>query len=216
MVNINLLPRKKSRFSRIVIVFSVIGIFWMCGAGYLGMLYVTGKNETASMQREIERLEKQLSVTQQKKEQNVTVDGYLELSDKLTRLFYPTTLLLDELAAQLPEQGKIMSVSYSMDGKIEVEGRFEQYEDIAAYLYNIQMLPRVMKADIKNIAIVKIKWIGPKDEKGNPLSPSLQIVGGKILPHYQAKFQIITGTIDEKNIRKKNPDDKGSVADATS
>jgi type IV pilus assembly protein PilN len=216
MVNINLLPRKKSRFSRIVIVFAVIGIFWMCGAGYLGMLYVTGKNETASMQREIERLEKQLSVTQQKKGQNVTVDGYLELSDKLTRLFYPTTLLLDELAAQLPEQGKIMSVSYSMDGKIEVEGRFEQYEDIAAYLYNIQMLPRVMKADIKNIAIVKIKWIGPKDEKGNPLSPSLQIVGGKILPHYQAKFQIMTGTIDEKNIRKKNQDDKGSVADATS
>ncbi|MED0678914.1 PilN domain-containing protein [Aneurinibacillus thermoaerophilus] len=212
MVDINLLPRKKTSVSRMVVVFSIIGVFWLLAAGYLGMLYVTGKKETASMQAEIERIEKQLSAMQQRQGQAVTVDDYLDLSNKLQHVFYPTTLLLDELASQLPEQGKVMSLSYNMDGKIEVEGRFEQYEDIAAYLYNVQQLPRVMKADVKRITIVKTEWIGPRDEKGNPLSLSLRLMGGKILPYYQARFEFITKTIDEKNFRKNTSPNKQSGA----
>lgn len=214
MIDINLLPQKKRRVTGTIIVYAAIAVLWLVGTCYMGLLYVSGKQETASMQAQITEMDKKLNAQKgQQQTETVSVDSYLELSDRLQHLFYPTSLLLDELAKQLPEQGKLLSVSYNMDGKVEIEGRFEQYEDIAAYLYNVQRLPRVVKANIKSISAIKIEWEEQKDENDNPLSPSLQIVGGEILPHYLAKFEMTTRTLDEKKIRGKLSVTSGNTAE---
>jgi len=207
VININLLPRKKSRFSRAHILYLLMGLVWFIGAGYLGTLYITGKQEMSSLKQQIEQTDKLIEKTkqnQQQQGQTVTVDSYLELSDKLQHLFYPTTLMMDEMAYNLPRYGRLTGVTYNLNGKIELTGRFEQYEDIAAYLHNLELSKRVIKASVKNITAIKIEWEGPKDEEGNPMSPSLQIVGGKILPHYRATFELMVQTIDKEKMKQKN------------
>ncbi|MBN6186521.1 pilus assembly protein PilN [Aneurinibacillus sp. BA2021] len=216
MININLLPRKKSRFSRVHILYLVIGIIWVTGAGYVGTLYITGKQEVSALRKEIEQTDKlleQKKQNQQQEGQTVTVDSYLELSDKLQHLFYPTTLMLDEMASNLPRNGRLTGVTYNLNGKVELEGRFEQYEDIAAYLHNLQLSKRVIVAQVKNITAIKIEWEGPKDDNGDPLSPSLQIVGGKLLPHYSATFELMVQTIDKAKISQKGKAPAQSAAD---
>jgi type IV pilus assembly protein PilN len=205
MITINLLPQKKKRIGNSQLLLSFVGFTWLLGAGYLGWSYADTKNEIQSLQQNIELKEKQLAAIQQKNNasaQEVTVEQYLILSEKLQHLFYPTSVVLDELAKNLPIQGKLSKVTYSLDGKINVEGRFEQYDDIASYLHNLQNSPYVLKAEVKSIGKIEVKWVGPVDEEGKPLSFALQTLGGNLHPRATASFELIISPFDAVSLAK--------------
>lgn|GEM_PF-4817434 len=199
MVSINLLPQKKKRIGTSELVIIAIGFLWLVVAGFLGWMYVDTKQEIASLKQRMELKEKRLASTQQKQTtaaKESTLDQYLLLSEKLQHLFYPPSLVMDELARNLPMQGKLSKVSYHLDGKATVEGKFEQYEDIASYLHNLQNSPYVLRAEVKSIAKIEVKWAGPVDENGRPESLALQTVGDKLLPRASAVFEILINTFD--------------------
>ncbi len=203
MITINLLPRKKPFFTAVHIILAGIGLGWVAGALALGVSYYATEEKISLLQQEIKMKETGIA-TMQKKAATVqhhdSLDQYLLLSERMQHLFLPTTLLLDEVARNLPEQGKINSISYNLSGSIELAGSFEQYEDIAAYLHNLQLSPYVMKAEIKNIKTSKIEWQGPVDEQGEPMSPSLRTLGGEILPRFIASFEIKAITVDQEKL----------------
>jgi len=199
LVSINLLPQKKKRIGTSELVIIAIGFLWLVVAGFLGWMYVDTKQEIASLKQRMELKEKRLASTQQKQTtaaKESTLDQYLLLSEKLQHLFYPPSLVMDELARNLPMQGKLSKVSYHLDGKATVEGKFEQYEDIASYLHNLQNSPYVLRAEVKSIAKIEVKWAGPVDENGRPESLALQTVGDKLLPRASAVFEILINTFD--------------------
>lgn len=203
MITINLLPRKKPFFTAAHILLAGIGLGWAAGALFLGLSYYAAEEKISLLQQEIKMKETAIS-TMQKKAATVqhqdSLDQYLLLSERMQRLFLPTTLLLDEVARNLPEHGRINSISYNLSGSIELAGSFEQYADIAAYLHNLQLSPYVMKAVIKNIKTSKIAWQGPVDEEGEPMSATLRAVGGDLLPRYEASFEVKAITVDQKEL----------------
>jgi type IV pilus assembly protein PilN len=209
LVTINLLPPKKKKVGTGRILLAVCGVVWLVAAGYVGWMYVDTKQQMQAMQQRIELKEKQLAAVQQKRSAasgKSTLEQYLALSDKLQRLFYPTSLVMDELARNLPVQGKLAKVTYHLDGKVTLEGKFEQYDDIAAYLHNLQQSPYVRKASVTSIAKVEVKWVGPVDDQGNPLSVALQTVGSKLLPRANASFEIWLNTFDVNRLAAKPTD----------
>ncbi len=206
VVNINLLPQKKRWVSPGLYPYIILSVIWLAGAIYLGLLHYSAKQEIAHLNNELNQQEKVLTTAQQKVNQGtpaVTVQGYLELSEKLQHLFYPTTMMMDELAYNLPEKGKLTQLTYNLDGKINLQGRFEKYDDVAAYLHNLQSSSRIIKASVKSITAAPVTWSGPVDTEGKPLSPSLQIVGGNLLPRYDAVFEVLAMNVDVKSLESQ-------------
>ncbi|QQE73711.1 PilN domain-containing protein [Brevibacillus composti] len=198
MVTINLLPKKK-KVSGGAMWLSVAGALWLIGAAWMGWTYYADRTAVDRLQQEIAQHEQMLKAAEKRlgtKAATATVQEYVEVSERVQHLFRPTTLLLDELAENLPDRGKLQKISYSLDGQVQLVGRFEQYDDVAAYLHHLQASPQVRKAQVKSIVSAPIKWIGPVDEQGKPLSPSLQAVGGDILPRYTATFELRVQTVD--------------------
>lgn len=220
-IDINLLPQRKTKFSKDLLIYLVLFMVWLSAASYFGVSYYLTKQEIVLLNKEVQEQEKVLANAEQRVTQGNTsnsLQSYLDLSNKLQHLFYPTTLMLDELARNLPKNGKLGQVTYNSDGKITLQGKFEQYDDVAAYLHNLQKSDRVVKASVKTIAAAPIEWKGPVDEAGNPMSPSLQIVGGELLPRYEATFEVLAVTIDAKSIeaaQKTTPEQSGSPAATT-
>lgn len=210
-IDINLLPQRKNRISKALLVYLSLFLLWLAAASYFGASYYFTKQEVALLNKEVQEQEKVLATAEQRATQGEasnSLQSYLDLSNKLQHLFYPTTVMLDELARNLPRNGKLSQVTYNSDGKINLQGRFEQYDDVAAYLHNLQKSGHVVKASIKSIAAAPIEWKGPVDAQGKPMSPSLKIVGGELLPRYEATFEVLAITIDAKGmeaIQKTKP-----------
>lgn len=205
MVTINLLPQKTKRLKTGHVWLALVGVIWLFGAGFMGWMYYDDKTEVERMRQEITVKEKLIS-RMEKRQQTAaspnTLEQYLKVSERVQHLFYPTTLLLDQLASNLPVMGKLEKISYNLNGSINVVGKFEQYEDIAAYLHNLQLSPYVLKAEVKSITAIPVKWVGPVDEEGKPLSAALQAVGGNVLPRYGAVIDIVALTFDVKELKK--------------
>ncbi|WP_155837085.1 PilN domain-containing protein [Aneurinibacillus terranovensis] len=186
----------------------LIGALWLIGAAYLGIMYYSGNQKLAALALQEQQQEKLLATARQKSQQGnqvANVQDYITLSDKLQHLFYPTTLLLDELSRNLPKDGRLMQVQYGLDGKITVSGVFDQMDDVAAYLHNLQMSSYVVNATVKSVTDAPVKWVGPVDDKGQPLSAILQTLGGKLLPRYVAEYEVNVTTIDPKAVSSKQP-----------
>ncbi|GEN33032.1 PilN domain-containing protein [Aneurinibacillus danicus] len=217
-ININLLPQRRKIISRALLVYLSLVMVWLAAASYFGASYYFTKKEIALLNQEVQQQEKVLSNAEQRVTQgdgSNSLQSYLDLSNKLQHLFYPTTVMLDELARTLPKNGKLSQVTYNSDGKISLQGRFEQYDDVAAYLHNLQKSEHIVKASIKSITAAPVEWKGPVDAEGKPMSPSLQIVGGDVMPRYEAVFEILAVTIDAKGIesmQKAEPKQANSPA----
>ncbi len=211
MVQINLLPRKRPFFTPGRILLSVIGLGWIAGACIVALTYYSLDEKVVLLEQEIQMKEKAIAMLQKQKttvQSEDAIDQYLLLSERMQLLFLPTTLLLDELARNLPEQGKLNSIQYSLSGSIQLEGSFEQYDDIAAYQHNLEQSPYVLEADVKNIKSSKIAWQGPVDENGKPLSAALKTAGGKLLPRYIATFEVKAFTVDAKRLAANHSENK--------
>lgn len=201
MITINLLPRKKSFFSASHIVLAGIGLLWLAGAGFLGLTYYSAEESVSLLKQEIKMKETAIATMQKKAaaiQNQDSLEQYVLLSERMQHLFLPTELLMDEFARNLPEHGRVESLKYNLSGTVELVGNFEQYDDIAAYLHNLQASSYVMKAEIKSIRAEKIKWQGPVDEQGEPMSAALRSVGGELLPRYLATFSVKAITVDQK------------------
>lgn len=198
MVTINLLPKKK-KVRGGVLLLSATGLLWLIGAAWMGFAYYADQATVERLQQEIAQQKQMVQAAEKRiglKANTATLQDYVELSEKMQHLFYPTTLLLDNFSENLPEMGKLLKISYALDGTVQLTGRFEQYDDVAAYLHNLLASPYVLEAQIKTIASVPVKWTGPVDEKGRPLSEALSAVGGDILPRYTATFEVKVLTLD--------------------
>jgi type IV pilus assembly protein PilN len=210
VVTINLLPRKQKKISfRIPPFILFLSVIWLAGAIYLGMMYYNARQEIQSLMNGARQQERQVTNASQKlqeAQEGPDIQSYLALSNKLQYLFYPTTLLLDEIAYNLPSNGKITQISYGLDGKVMLGGRFERLEDIAAYLRNLQMSQHVIQATVKSVTAVPVKWPGTEQETEVAAnSPSLQIVGGNVVPRYNATFELKMTTIDLKKLEEQTP-----------
>ncbi|USG64666.1 PilN domain-containing protein [Brevibacillus ruminantium] len=192
MVTINLLPKKK-KVSSGAMWLSLAGIIWLLGAGWMGWTYYAEKAAIDRLQQEISQQELLLKTAEKQmgsQSVSATLDKYLEVAKRVQHLFSPTTLLLDQFAENLPEMGKLQKISYSLDGEVQLVGRFEQFDDVASYLHNLQASPYVREAQVKSIVASPVKWKGPVDPNGQPQSPALQAVGGALMPRYTATFEL--------------------------
>ncbi|MGC5326610.1 PilN domain-containing protein [Brevibacillus sp. SYSU BS000544] len=205
MVTINLLPQKKKKFTSTYLIYALIGTVWLAAASFLGWTYFDEKQQIETLKQSITQKDNMLATIEKRKvssAQQSTLGEYLNLTERVQHLFYPTTLLLDELATNLPVMGKLEKVSYNLDGTITILGKFEQYDDVASYLHNLQASPYVIKAEVNKIVASPVKWMGPVDEENNPLSPALQTVGGKVLPRFGAEFNVVALTFDVKELKE--------------
>lgn len=208
MITINLLPRKKPFFTPSRTVLSAIGLAWLAGAVYLALQYFSVEEKIALLEQEIKMKETALSTLQKQtgaEQDQELVERYLLLSERMQHLFLPTTLLMDELAGKLPAQGKLNHVRYNLSGNIQLEGSFEQYDDIAAYLHHLQASPYVQKAEVKQIKTAEITWQGPVDEQGKPISLALDQTSSRLLPRYVATFEIKAYTVDLQQLSASDP-----------
>ncbi|MGN7470668.1 PilN domain-containing protein [Brevibacillus sp. SAFN-007a] len=206
MVTINLLPRKKRLFTASHIVLAGIGLTWVAAAGFLWLTYYAATESVASLKQEIHMKETAIAAMQKQPvavQAEDSLEQYVLFSERMQQLFLPTSLLLDEVARALPEHGRLDSIKYNLSGQIELEGSFEQYEDVAAYLHHLQASPYVAKAEVTSIRAREIKWQGAVDEQGKPLSAILSTVGGKLLPRYTASLKIKAITVDLQELAAK-------------
>ncbi|MCG5254039.1 PilN domain-containing protein [Brevibacillus agri] len=206
MVTINLLPRKKRLFTASHIVLSGIGLTWVAAASFLWLTYGSTNESVTLLKQEIKMKETAIAALQKQAvavQADDSLDQYVLFSERMQQLFLPTNLLMDEIAHALPEHGRLDSIKYSLSGSIELEGSFEQYEDVAAYLHNLQASPYVVKAEVTSIKAREIKWQGPVDDQGKPLSAILSTVGGKLLPRYTASLKIKAITVDLQELVAK-------------
>lgn len=218
MITINLLPRKKPFFTAAHIVLATVGLAWAAGAAALGLHYYSVKESVSVLKQEI-RMKEMAIAAMQKKAATVqnedSLEQYLLLSERMQHLFLPPTLLLDEIARNLPAHGRMESIQYNVSGSLELEGSFEQYDDIAAFLNHLQASSYVRKAEIRSIKQSPVKWQGPTDEQGEPMSAALRTVGKDMLPRYRATFAVQAITVDlkalaaqEKETAANEPDEE--------
>ncbi|MFD2369070.1 PilN domain-containing protein [Brevibacillus sp. GCM10020057] len=203
MITINLLPRKKPFFTASHIVLAGVGLVWVAGAAALGLSYYSVSGSVSELKQEIKMKETAIAAMQKKTatvQHEDSLEQYLLLSERMQHLFLPPTLLFDEIARNLPAHGRMESIKYNLSGSLELEGSFEQYDDIAAFLHHLQDSSYVRKAEIRSIKQSPIKWQGPTDEQGEPMSAALRTVGGDMLPRYQATFAVQAITVDLKEL----------------
>ncbi|WP_139490269.1 PilN domain-containing protein [Brevibacillus dissolubilis] len=219
MIDINLLPRKKRSVGSRTFWIIALGSVWLGFAGFTGLSYYQESDsltllETQTKQKE--QLLQALSENPVQEDEGTLVDQYTVVSKGLHELFYPMPLLLDVLSHNLPKEGKIRGISYELNGRVQVRGEFEQYSDVAAYLYNLENSPYVMKARVKQIVAVKPKVVGeggvtvtlPAGSASTPTSaattspsatapaPAKSTIGSKLLPRQQAEFELFLNTIN--------------------
>jgi type IV pilus assembly protein PilN len=197
MVEINLLPQRRKGIEKEAHIFIVFLLLWFCCIAYTGFLYFTNKKQETMLYSQLTAQQK-LLFDQNKKNQEtstVSVDDYSKLADSLEHLFYPTTTLMDELAHNLPTNAKLTQISYSLDGKVTLTGRFEEYDQIASYLHNIQLSPYVITASIKSISENNQQSGGSKSS--GSVVPLPQGIG-VVMPQYNATIEAQMITIDSK------------------
>lgn len=205
MVNINLLPFREKKLDWHMLVYVVIAVIWLVTALGLAYMHYSTVQEKAVLKEQLVQKEKMLANEKEKKQApqpSVAWQQYAALSDAVRELFYPPTIMLNELTINLPANSRLVQAKYELNGKITVQGYFEKYEDIAAYLTHLQKSAHVSSASVKKINAlpITIKWNGKEVEH----SPASQAVGGRILPRYAAEFELQAITMkQEKAVQKK-------------
>ncbi|WCK53647.1 PilN domain-containing protein [Aneurinibacillus sp. Ricciae_BoGa-3] len=197
MIEINLLPPRRKGIEKETQILILCLLLWVCCTAYTGFLYFSNKKQEAMLYAQLSAQQK-LIYDQNKKNQEtstVSVDDYMKLADSLQNLFYPTTTLMDELAHNLPANAKLTQIAYSLDGKVTLTGTFGEYDQIAAYLHNIQLSPYVITASIKSISE------NNQQSGSNKSSGSLILLPkgiGVVMPQYNATIEAQMITIDTK------------------
>ena len=187
-----------------MLAYIAIAAIWLITAISLAYMHYSTVQEKADLEEQLAQKEKMLA-NEKKKEQtpqsSATWQQYAELSDAVRAIFYPPTVMLNELAVNLPANSRLVQAKYELNGKITVQGYFEKYEDIAAYLTHLQKSTHVSSVAVKKINALPIKttWNGQEVEH----SPASQAVGGRILPRYAAEFELQVITIKKEKAGPK-------------
>lgn len=201
MVEINLLPPKKPKINTPRLTVGILAFVWGVGTIVTGYAHYCVVQEQKALSQQIEQQEKILSRAEQKQSEDLspaTWKQYADLSEKMKQLFYPPTVMLDELAQSLPANSRLTEVKYTLNGQITVQGYFEKYEDIAAYVHHLEKSPHMVSATMKSITALPVTWNGKEEP-----SPLAKAAGGKVQPRYRAEFTLVAVTIDEKNVVRK-------------
>lgn len=151
------------------------------------VLYLDTKEQIEHVQEEIMIIEGLKSNTLQeilRQKSEVTAGNYIEhysrLHAFLSTLNLDPSIILKEIGNQLPAYGKIDSLSFQYDGKVNIEGTFKTKEDVAAFLHHLTKAPSIQGAQVYTII---------KEDADEPLSAYRAT--------FQISFQAAGGELDE-------------------
>lgn len=157
-LNINLLPKPKKKGYDLLIIVSLFMIA-MFYASYHGIvLYLDTQQQIKHVQQELLIKEGLKSDTLQEileHQSEITEGNYMEhysrLHAFLNTLYLDPSIILKEIADQLPANGKLDSLSFQHDGKINIEGTFKSKEKVAAFLHHLLKAPSIKSAQVDSI-----------------------------------------------------------------
>jgi hypothetical protein len=160
-LDINLMPKPQKKGYDIILIILCISVTIVFGSYFGVSVYLNEKKQMNTLDKEIEVMDqlKTDSIQRIKDNENqVTAKNYVvhyhSLHSFLNDIYIDPSVLLQEIGNQLPAIGKLDSLTFRVDGKVELEGAFGTKKDIASFLDHLLRSSYVLDAKVQNISQV--------------------------------------------------------------
>jgi type IV pilus assembly protein PilN len=188
LVDINLLPKKEHRKSSQFVI--AISILLLLAAASIA-IYIQGstyESKMASVDKQIESVQKQNTVHQEKLSGDEAGNSAIKLQSAVQWAEqYPmeTVLLMQNIIALLPERGFIQNFEYSNLNTVLITIQYDASREAAYYLSALKQSEWVLEADLLKVVAEKME-----EEAEEPESSEIGTSAEKILPRYSAAYKI--------------------------
>jgi Tfp pilus assembly protein PilN len=160
-LDINLMPKPQKKGYDIILILLCISFTIVFGSYFGVTIYLDEKEQMNSLDKEIEVMDQLKTEAIQRikdNENQVTAKNYVahyfSLHSFMNDIYIDPYVLLQEIGNQLPAIGKLDSLTFRLDGKVELEGVFGSKGDVATFLDHLLRSSYVLDAEVKNISQV--------------------------------------------------------------
>lgn len=205
LVDIDLLPKKKSRNITTTLVYGICAFFLLFSAIILFTFYNMVNNDVQTAQQELEMVQ-QLRVAKEDPmngQQNSSSAKRLE-DTVVWAEEYPLEMVpvMQDLIRLLPERGFIQSFTYDETGLLNLSVQFDESKDAAYFLYHLNESTLYHSIDLSSISTVDI---GTEETVG-------------VLPRYIGQYTLAFDrdafqTVEEEEEEAEGEEEMGSETD---
>ena len=197
LVEINLLP-KKERKNRGILLIILITFFLciLCGILYFWQ-YQSNQSQLNALEQEYEAVAQTIEMEQQRivtQEDSNSVNQLMEKVKWADQYPIKSVPLLRHLIGFLPERGFMESFSYTEDGAIKLEVRFDKAEEAAFYLKELSSTEVITNAMITSLEAA------PEDE-GTEETEDSSTAQLNYEPRYTGTFELILNLSEVKKLK---------------
>ncbi|WP_062355439.1 PilN domain-containing protein [Bacillus kwashiorkori] len=163
---INLLPKYEKENSIIQLIVLIFIILWALLLSFIVFQYFQTKSDKQVLDQRIETLTLEKStletkLTNQNSEEKATLADAVNYAQMLTA---PTSKLVEELLALLPENSYLSSYSYG-SSQLSVQTQFESLDIVATYVRSLVASPFFTDVKVNNISTFTIEEVADSEEK---------------------------------------------------
>ncbi|MEH7389998.1 fimbrial protein [Bacillus sp. JJ1503] len=188
LIEINLLPKKESRNTSLVMLACVLGIILLLGIGSAVWVGQSYKGKLDSITQQQSQIQKLIAIEQEKVANAESLNSLDELEKAVNWAHdYPikTVPILRKFTALLPERGFVQTFSYEETGNIVITVQFDTSREASYYLKSMLDSDWIEDAAIRTLTTTNISE--EDSNEGHILEPDKE----KILPRYLAEYEII-------------------------
>lgn len=160
-LDIDLMPKPQKKGFDIILILLCISFTIIFGSYFGVTVYLDEKEQINTLDKElvvIDQLRTDLIQRIKDNENQVTPKNYVEryysLHSFINDIYIDPYVLLQEIGNQLPAMAKLDSLTFRVDGKVELEGVFGTKGDVAAFIEHLLRSSYVLDAEVKNISQV--------------------------------------------------------------
>ena len=196
---VNLLPKYERTESVLYNVFIVGVILLILLAGILSYFYFTTKSELSKVEERVESLshEKELLEASIAGMQKVETTNFEDIVAYVDSFATPTSILVDELIALLPEHGYLSALTYDFNS-VQIETQFETLPDSSTYVADL-----LESVYLKDVEVDQISTFSLDGESEDMLADN------DVIPRYHVDYSL---EIDHESFAGEEEENEESVS----
>ncbi|MBS4217002.1 hypothetical protein KHA96_01595 [Bacillus sp. FJAT-49711] len=188
MIEINLIPpRKKKSYFLLVSLLTIFGVA-ICVSTIILVQLQFEKEHVRSLEKQSQQIQELIEIEKSKLTNSQLTSSTEILNNiivEVDKKQIDSVPILSQLISLLPERGFFESLTYSLNGDIQLTVQFDSSREAAYYLNALLHSPWLNKASLASITAKE------ETEEGHPIENE------KILPRYTAIYQLF---VDKKYI----------------
>ncbi|WP_404444108.1 PilN domain-containing protein [Sutcliffiella horikoshii] len=193
LVDIDLLPKRKSRNITTPLVYGICAFFLLFAAIIIFIFSTMINNDVKTAEQDLE-MTQQLRIAKEEAMNRPQNSSAQRLEDTVAWAEeYPLEMVpvMQDLIGLLPERGFIQSFSYDETGLLNLSVQFDESRDAAYFLYHLNESPQYHSIDLSSISTVEVG-----DEETMDVLP--RYVGQYTLGFDRSAFQAVDELEEEE------------------